>query len=164
MSGNDVLWTFVNFAGEDHNNFQTLVAFLKMLSTLVCEVFITVLLSESYRKMLINIWCYILQASTEEGASKVFDLLQGKTFRSIGWSTLFDCISIYEEKFKQSLQSAGAILPEFQEGDAKALVAYLNVLQKVLILFKFFFSCLWIVPLQHGKSWNCFLVETLHVL
>lgn len=37
LSGNDVLWTFVNFAGEDHSNIQTLVAFLKMLSTLVCE-------------------------------------------------------------------------------------------------------------------------------
>lgn len=37
LSGNDVLWTFVNFAGEDHTNFQTLVAFLKMLSALVCE-------------------------------------------------------------------------------------------------------------------------------
>lgn len=105
LSGNDVLWTFVNFAGEDHNNFQTLVAFLKLLSTL---------------------------ASTEEGASKVFDLLHSKTFRSVGWSTLFDCISIYEDKFKQSLQTAGTILPEFQEGDAKALVAYLNVLQKVI--------------------------------
>ncbi|KAL6992053.1 hypothetical protein U1Q18_010164, partial [Sarracenia purpurea var. burkii] len=105
LSGNDVLWTFVNFAGEDHTNFQTLVAFLKMLSTL---------------------------ASTQEGAFKVFELLHGKTFRSIGWSTLFDCLSIYEEKFKQSLQIAGAMLPEFQEGDAKALVAYLNVLQKVL--------------------------------
>ncbi|XP_052198623.1 nuclear pore complex protein NUP205 isoform X2 [Diospyros lotus] len=105
LSGNDVLWTFVNFAGEDHTNFQTLVAFLKLLSTL---------------------------ASSQEGASKVFELLKGKTFRSIGWSTLFDCLSIYEEKFKQSLQSAGAILPEFQEGDAKALVAYLNVLQKVV--------------------------------
>jgi nuclear pore complex protein Nup205 len=105
LIGNDVLWTFINFAGEDHTNFQTLVAFLKMLSTL---------------------------ASSEEGASKVFELLKGKTFRSIGWSTLFDCLSIYEEKFKQSLQTAGAMLPEFQEGDAKALVAYLNVLQKVI--------------------------------
>ncbi|KAI8022266.1 Nuclear pore complex protein NUP205 [Camellia lanceoleosa] len=105
LSGNDVLWTFVNFAGQDHTNFQTLEAFLKMLSTL---------------------------ASSQEGASKVFELLQGKAFRSIGWSTLFDCLSIYEEKFKQSLQSAGAMLPEFQEGDAKALVAYLNVLQKVV--------------------------------
>ncbi|KAK2966314.1 hypothetical protein RJ640_018125, partial [Escallonia rubra] len=105
LSGNDVLWTFVNFAGEDHTNFQTLVAFLKMLSTL---------------------------ASGEEGASKVYHLLEGKTFRSIGWRTLFDCLSIYEEKFKRSLQSAGAILPEFQEGDAKALVAYLNALQKVV--------------------------------
>lgn len=105
LSGNDVLWTFVNFAGEDHTNFQTLVAFLKMLSTL---------------------------ASTQEGASKVYELLHGKTFRSVGWSTLFDCLSIYDEKFKQSLQTVGAMLPEFQEGDAKALVAYLNVLLKVV--------------------------------
>lgn len=74
------------------------------------------------------------QASSPEGASKVFELLQGKTFRSIGWSTLFDCLSIYEEKFKQSIQSPGSLLPEFQEGDAKALVAYLNVLQKVILL------------------------------
>lgn len=35
LSGNDVLWTFVNFAGEDHTNFKTLVAFLEMLGTLV---------------------------------------------------------------------------------------------------------------------------------
>ncbi|KAJ0815972.1 putative nucleoporin [Helianthus annuus] len=105
LSGNDVLWTFVTFSGEDHNNFQTLVAFLKMLSTL---------------------------ASSEEGASKVYELLQGRTFRSISWSTLFDCLSIYEEKFKQALQNAGPILPEIQEGDAKALVAYLCVLRKVV--------------------------------
>ncbi|XWS17148.1 hypothetical protein CRYUN_Cryun33cG0043500 [Craigia yunnanensis] len=105
LSVNDVLWTFVNFAGEDHTNFQTLVAFLNMLSAL---------------------------ASSQQGASKVYELLQGKAFRSIGWSTLFDCLSIYDEKFKQSLQTAGAILPEFQEGDAKALVAYLNVLLKVV--------------------------------
>lgn len=79
------------------------------------------------------------QASSEEGASKVFELLQGKVFRSVGWSTLFDCLSIYDEKFKQSLQTAGAMLPEFPEGDAKALVAYLNVLQKVLVCFIFQF-------------------------
>lgn len=105
LSGNEVLWTFVNFAGEDHTNFQTLVAFLNMLSTLACS---------------------------EEGASRVFELLQGKAFRSVGWSTLFDCLSIYEEKFKQSIQTAGTMLPEFPEGDAKALVAYLSVLQKVV--------------------------------
>jgi len=44
---------------------------------------------------------------------------------------LFDCLNIYAEKLKQSLLTTGAMLPEFQEGDAKALVAYLNVLQKV---------------------------------
>jgi hypothetical protein len=37
LLGNDALWTFVNFAGEDHTNFQTLVAFLNMLSTLVLK-------------------------------------------------------------------------------------------------------------------------------
>ncbi|KAK7405498.1 hypothetical protein VNO78_06849 [Psophocarpus tetragonolobus] len=105
LSGNDVLWTFVNFAGEDHTNFQTLVAFLNMLSTLACN---------------------------QEGASKVYELLQGKAFCSIGWSTLFECLTIYDEKFKQSLQTVGAMLPEIQEGDAKALVAYLNVLKKVV--------------------------------
>ncbi|CAJ2632760.1 unnamed protein product [Trifolium pratense] len=107
LLGNDALWTFVNFAGEDHTNFQTLVAFLNMLSTL---------------------------ASSHEGASKVHELLQGKAFRSIGWSTLFECLTIYDEKFKQSLQTAGAMLPEIQEGDAKALVAYLNVLKKITSL------------------------------
>ncbi|KAG2398953.1 Nuclear pore complex protein [Vigna angularis] len=105
LSGNDVLWTFANFAGEDHTNFHTLVAFLNMLSTLACS---------------------------QEGASKVYELLQGKAFRSIGWSTLFECLTIYDEKFKQSLQTAGAMWPEIQEGDAKALVAYLNVLKKVV--------------------------------
>ncbi|CAM8923419.1 unnamed protein product [Rhodiola kirilowii] len=105
LSGNDVLWTFVNFAGEDLSNVQTLVAFLEMIATL---------------------------ASTPEGASKIYELLQGRTFRTISWRTLFDCLSIYEEKFKQALQRTGANLPEFQEGDAKALVAYLKVIQKVM--------------------------------
>ncbi|KAI3802990.1 hypothetical protein L1987_31137 [Smallanthus sonchifolius] len=105
LSGNDVLWTFVTFSGEDHTNFQTLVAFLKMLSTL---------------------------ALSEESASKVYELLQGRTFRSISWSTLFHCLSIYEEKFKQSIQNTSPTLPEIQEGDAKALVAYLCVLRKVV--------------------------------
>ncbi|KAF3485013.1 hypothetical protein F2Q69_00055084 [Brassica cretica] len=105
LYGNDVLWTFVNFAGEDHTNFKTLVAFLEMLRTL---------------------------ASTQEGASKVYELLKGTAFRSIGWATLFDCIGIYDDKFKQSLQTSGTVMPDFLEGDAKALVAYLNVLQKVI--------------------------------
>ncbi|XP_026656857.2 nuclear pore complex protein NUP205 isoform X1 [Phoenix dactylifera] len=105
LYGNEELWTFINFAGEDHTNIRTLVSFLRLLSTL---------------------------ASNEEGASKVFELLQGKMFRSIGWSTLFDCLSIYEDKFKQSLQTSGTMLPEFQEGDAQALVAYLDVLKKVV--------------------------------
>ncbi|CAN1216810.1 Nuclear pore complex protein NUP205 [Linum perenne] len=105
LFGNDTIWTFVNFAGEDHTNFQTLAAFLRMLSTL---------------------------AASHEGAAKVYELLQGKSFRSVGWSTLFDSLTIYDERFKQTLQTAGAMLPEFPEGDAKALVAYLHVLQKVM--------------------------------
>lgn len=36
--GNEDLWTFVIFAGEDHTNIQTLVAFLRMLSVLVCDI------------------------------------------------------------------------------------------------------------------------------
>ncbi|GAB4828290.1 hypothetical protein Ancab_035204 [Ancistrocladus abbreviatus] len=105
LSGNDVVWTFITFAGEDHTNFHTLASFLKMLATL---------------------------ASIQEGASRVYELLHGKSFRSISWSMLFDSLSIYAEKFKQSLQSPGSMLPEFPEGDAKALVAYLHVLQKVI--------------------------------
>lgn len=105
LSGNDVLWTFVNFAGEDHTNFETLVAFLKMLSTLACSA---------------------------EGASKVYELLQGKVFRHVSWKTLFDCLSIYEDKFKHPLQNPGILLPKIEEGDAQALVAYLKVLQKVV--------------------------------
>ncbi|XP_020088373.1 nuclear pore complex protein NUP205 isoform X2 [Ananas comosus] len=105
LHGNEELWTFVTTAGEDHTNIETLVAFLRLLSTL---------------------------ASNEEGASRVYELLNGKVFRSVGWSTLFDCLSIYEEKFKQALQSSGTMLPDFQEGDAKALVAYLDVLKKVV--------------------------------
>jgi len=77
---------------------------------------------------------FFFQASSQECAAKVYELLQGKTFRSVSWSTLFDCLSIYAEKFKQSLQTAGSMLPEFPEGDAKALVAYLSVLRKVKIL------------------------------
>ncbi|KAK9071344.1 hypothetical protein SSX86_009912 [Deinandra increscens subsp. villosa] len=71
-------------------------------------------------------------ASNEEGPSKVYGLLKGRMFWSISWNTLFDCLSIYEEKFKQSVYNAGPILPEIQEGDVKALVAYLCVLRKVV--------------------------------
>jgi nuclear pore complex protein Nup205 len=45
---------------------------------------------------------------------------------------LFDCLSIYEEKFKESLQSSASVMPEFPEADAQALVSYLAVLQKVV--------------------------------
>lgn len=135
LSGNDVLWTFVNFAGEDHTNFHTLVAFLKMLGALVREMIYSCFCSNVLYR--VPIFCSLipfLQACSEDGASKVFELLQGKTFRSVSWSTLFDCLSIYAEKFKQSLQSNGSSLPEFPEGDAKALVAYLTVIQKVCLL------------------------------
>lgn len=137
LSSNDVLWTFANFAGEDHTNFQTLVAFLNMLSTLVCNYALLGLPSPSFFSTRVYfpiiVVLHAFQACNEEGASRVFELLQGKAFRSVGWTTLFDCLSIYDDKFRQSLQTVGALLPEFQEGDAKALVAYLNVLQKVIV-------------------------------
>lgn len=91
---------------------------------------------------------------------KVFELLQGKTFRSVGWSTLFDCLSIYEEKFKQALQSPGAILPEFQEGDAKALVAYLNVLQKVFTCFTLNFFCTFVQ--DHNRNLELYASGALY--
>ncbi|EPS63961.1 hypothetical protein M569_10821, partial [Genlisea aurea] len=81
------------------------VAFLRMLSSLACN---------------------------HEGASKVFELLDGKHFGTISWTAMFDCLSIYEERNKQSLQIPSALLPEFQQGDAKALMGYLNVLKQVI--------------------------------
>lgn len=45
-NGNEELWTFVIYAGEDHTNTQTLVAFLGLLSTLVC-IIVTALFSFS---------------------------------------------------------------------------------------------------------------------
>lgn len=103
--GNEALWNFVHFAGEDHTSYQTLVAFLNMLTAL---------------------------ASSEEGAKKVFQLLQSKAIRSVGWHTLFNSLNVYEQNFKQCLQNPRALLPDVQEGDARALVAYLRVLQKVM--------------------------------
>ena len=135
------MWTFVKFAGEDHTNFQTLVAFLNILGALVWEKFyfhFSSLINSEYClfwSFFLEICLFFFQASSQESAAKVYELLQGKTFRSVSWSTLFDCLSIYAEKFKQSLQTTGSMLPEFPEGDAKALVAYLNVLRKVKLLF-----------------------------
>ncbi|PON80865.1 Nucleoporin [Trema orientale] len=104
LFGNDELWEFLNFAGEHHTNFQTPLPFLNTLSTL---------------------------AYCQEGASKVYELLKGKAFHPVR-STLFGYLSLYDDKIKQSLQTAEAMLPEFPEGDAKALVAYLNVHHKVV--------------------------------
>lgn len=132
LYGNEELWAFINFAGEDHTNMHTLVAFLRVLKALVCVNYLCVCMQ--FWSVQGHFNCFgVFQASNEEGASKVFELLQGKMFRSVRWSTLFDCISIYEEKFKQSLQSSGSMLPEFEEADAQVLVAYLDVLQKVCI-------------------------------
>jgi nuclear pore complex protein Nup205 len=74
----------------------------------------------------------LIQASSEEGAKKVYLLLQNKTSWSVGWHTLFTSLNVYEQHFKQSLQTTGALLPPFPEGDAKALEAYLQVLKKVV--------------------------------
>jgi nuclear pore complex protein Nup205 len=128
VHGNEELWTFVIYAGEDHTNTQTLVAFLGLLSTLVCIV-VTALFT--FPSFTLTEFFWTSQASTEVGAAKVYELLQGKVYRSVGWNTLFDCLSIYEEKFKKSIQSSASMLPDFPEGDAQALVAYLAILQKV---------------------------------
>lgn len=76
------------------------------------------------------------QALDEEGAARVHGLLQGRAFRSIGWSKLFDCLTIYEERFKKAIQSSStAVLPDFPKPEAQALVAYLKILKKVSLLF-----------------------------
>ncbi|BBN13132.1 nuclear pore complex protein Nup205 [Marchantia polymorpha subsp. ruderalis] len=102
---NDLLWNFVRFSGEDHTSHLTLVAFLNMLTSL---------------------------ASNEDTAKKVYQLLQNKTIRAVGWQTLFNSLNVYDQRFKQSLQITGALLPVFQVGDARALEAYLKVLKKVM--------------------------------
>lgn len=102
---NDDLWNFVRFAGEDHNTYHTLVAFLNMLTAL---------------------------AASEEGAKKIYQMLQNKAIRTLGWQTLFNSLIVYDQRFRQCLQNAGAFLPPFQEGDARALEAYLKVLRRVM--------------------------------
>ncbi|KAI5084575.1 hypothetical protein GOP47_0000744 [Adiantum capillus-veneris] len=102
---NDALWNFARFVSENHTNHVSLVAFLAMLTGL---------------------------ASSEEGSRKVYVLLQNKASWSVSWHTLFSSLSVYEQQFKQSLQTTGALLPPFQEGDARALEAYLRVLKQVM--------------------------------
>lgn len=89
-------------------------------------------------------------------------------FRTVGWSTLFECLSIYEERFKLSLQASGSLLPDFQEGDAQALVAYLNVLQKVCghtcFMWKCNFFFLYGVVLHYASMLSFLLVHTLYII
>ncbi|KAJ7534968.1 hypothetical protein O6H91_12G012900 [Diphasiastrum complanatum] len=121
MIDNEVLWTFVRFAGEDHTNYLTLVAFLELLSAL---------------------------ASTEEGAKRVYLLLQNKAFRTVSWQTLFNSLNVYEEHFRQSLQTTGSLLPPFQEGDAKALEAYLHVLKRVMEAGNVVEKAMWFLDIE----------------
>ncbi|CAM6098602.1 unnamed protein product [Calypogeia fissa] len=102
---NDLLWNFVRFAGEDHTTHLTLVAFLNMLTSL---------------------------ASNEDTGKKVYQLLQNKMIRGVGWQILFNSLNVYDYRFRQTLQSPGGLLPEFQNWDARALEAYLRVLKKVM--------------------------------
>ncbi|MCO5564372.1 hypothetical protein L7F22_018032 [Adiantum nelumboides] len=102
---NDALWNFARFVSENHTNHITLVAFLAMLTAL---------------------------ASSVEGSRKVYVLLQNKASWSVSWHTLFSSLDVYEQHFKQSLETTGAFLPSFQEGDARALEAYLRILKKVM--------------------------------
>jgi hypothetical protein len=53
--------------------------------------------------------------------------------RGVGWQILFNSLNLYESRFNQILQSTGTLLPVFQEGDARALEAYLRVLKKVIL-------------------------------
>ena len=70
----------------------------------------------------------------------MYQLLQNKASWSVSWHTLFSSLNVYEQHFKQSLQTTGALLPPFQEGDAKALEAYLRVFEKGLILSLFVYN------------------------
>jgi nuclear pore complex protein Nup205 len=72
-----------------------------------------------------------LQAVCEEGARKVYHLLQKKSIRTLGWQTLFNSLVVYDQQFRQFLQIPGAVLPVFQERDGRALEAYLGVLRRV---------------------------------
>lgn len=101
---NEDLWNFVRFAGEDHSSYRTLVAFLNMLTAL---------------------------AASEEGAKKVYRLLENKGIRTVGWQTLFKSLIDYDQRIKQSLQVSG-VFPPFQDLDARALEAYLKVLKMVM--------------------------------
>ena len=58
-------------------------------------------------------------------------MLQNKTIRTLGWQTLFNSLFVYDQRFRQDLQIGGGFLPTFQEGDARALEAYLKVLRQV---------------------------------
>lgn len=71
------------------------------------------------------------QAVCEEGARKVYHLLQKKSIRTLGWQTLFNSLVAYDERFRQFLQIPGAVLPLFQERDGRTLEAYLSVLGRV---------------------------------
>ncbi|XP_039138435.1 nuclear pore complex protein NUP205-like [Dioscorea cayenensis subsp. rotundata] len=96
---NGDLWAVINFAGEDHTSLQTLVAFLRMRCALALM-----------RKVLQKFLSYF------------------RVKFMVDWGTLLECLSIYEARFKLMLQNFGSLLLDFQEGDAQALVAYLNVL------------------------------------
>lgn len=58
-------------------------------------------------------------------------MLQNRTIRALGWQTLFNSLVVYDQRFRQDLQTGVGFLPAFQEGDARALEAYLKVLRQV---------------------------------
>ena len=61
----------------------------------------------------------------------MYQMLQNKAIRTLGWQTLFNSLIVYDQRFKQRIQTAGSFLPPLQEGDARALEAYLKVLRRV---------------------------------
>ncbi|GAQ82869.1 nuclear pore complex protein Nup205 [Klebsormidium nitens] len=101
---NPTVLGFVEFAGEDHRGWHTLEAFLDMLAAL---------------------------ATGEDGARKVYELLQNGPFRIARWASLFSSLLEYDRRFREALQSTGEE-PPFPPGDARALEAYCRVLRKVV--------------------------------
>lgn len=105
MVDNAALWTFVLYAGEEHRGYATMAAFLDLLTAL---------------------------ATGAEGARQVYRLLQERAFKVISWETLFHTLVVYDQQFRQSMQTTGAVLTPFPPGDARALEAYLRTMKKVM--------------------------------
>jgi hypothetical protein len=70
LHGNDEVWQFVIHAGEDHTNIQTLVSFLRLLSTLVKKLKKNLLYIGHYQKVPTH-----SLVATENGTAHMVDAL-----------------------------------------------------------------------------------------